>query len=93
MVPTYFDRKLKKFPSMKEPISHIYQTNYYSYALKISTYAWMMEQFGFKIRNLGLRQMVELINKEFIELPYAITYRKEEILLLVKDFFKNSCVE
>lgn len=93
MVPAYFDRKLKKFPSMKEPISHIYQTNYYSYALKISTYAWMMERFGFKIRNLGLRQMVELLNKEFIELPYEIQYRKKEILLLVKDFFKNNCIE
>lgn len=92
MVPEYFDRKNKKFPSMKEPISHVYQTNYYSYALKISTYAFMMEQFGFKIRNLGLRQMVELLNKEFIELPYSIKYRKKEILLLIEDFFKNSCI-
>lgn len=90
MVPAYFDFTLKKFPSMKEPISHIYQTNYYSYVLKISMYAWMCEQFGFTIRNLGLRQMVELFNKEFIELPYPIKYRKKEILLLLEDYIKKS---
>lgn len=90
MVPTFFDHSKKKFPTMLEPISHLYQTNYYSYTLKISMYAWMAEQFGFTIRNLGLRQMVELINKEFIELPYAIKYRKIEINLLIDDFMKKN---
>lgn len=89
MVPAFFDYHKKKFPTMKEPISHVYQTNYYSYALKISMYAWMLEQVGFTVRNLGLRQMVELYNKEFIELPYPIKYKKPEINLLVEDFSKN----
>ncbi len=84
--PKFFDRILKKYPSMKEPISHIYQTNFYSYNMKISMYAWMLEQFGFIVRHLGLRHMVKLYNGEIYEVPYPMEYKKLEIELIIKDY-------
>jgi hypothetical protein len=35
------------------PLSHVHDTNFWMYALKISTYAWMLEQAGFEPTELG----------------------------------------
>lgn len=64
-----------KGQKMLYPISHIDDCNYNQYALKISAYAWMLEDFGFQVRNLGFHHY---------NLLYKTPYLKAEIESLLK---------
>lgn len=81
----YFDR-LKGYKTLKYPVSHIHHTKFNIFILKISTYAWMLEQAGFIIRSLFLRQCLELLDKSFIEIEHALPYKKDEIDSIVNTF-------
>jgi ATP-dependent exoDNAse (exonuclease V) beta subunit len=42
-----------KYQSMLSPLDHLDNCNYNHYQLQLSLYAWMLEQYGFKCRNLS----------------------------------------
>lgn len=69
---------------MNYPYDHLYDYNFWKYSLKISTYAFMLEQLGFTIRNLALTHVkVEEPSKgEFNILSqkrYPINYKRFEV--------------
>jgi len=55
---------------MKSPLSHLQDCNYVHYNLQISYYAWMMEQFGYTVRNLSFHHYNQM---------YKLNYLKDEI--------------
>lgn len=69
-------RQSYKDQRMLNPLSFLPDCNYYHYTLQLSLYAWMLEQFGYRIRGL------KLISKRFMddeEIPqkYRIPYMSE----------------
>jgi hypothetical protein len=69
------------FGKMLSPLDHLDCCNYNHYRLQISTYAWMLEQEGFTVRNTGFTHL----NK-----PYVFPYMKKEVELMlgITDFDK-----
>lgn len=68
------------FSKMKNPLSHLDDCNYNHYRLQISMYGWMLESFGFTVRNTRFTH----INK-----PYIFNYMKKEIELILFDINNN----
>lgn len=66
---SYYSRG-KGYSMMKAPLDHLMDCNYTHYCLQISIYAWMLEQFGFNVRNLSFHHF----NKE-----YTVPYMKDSI--------------
>ena len=79
------------YQKLKFPFDHIYETNYWKYVMKMSTYAKMLERQGFVVRNISLTKVtisddLELLNEERFILPYKsfeadliLNMRKEKI--------------
>lgn len=91
--PKYWSYKDKDKMHMKHPVSHLYQTNYFEYNLKISMYAWMLEQFGFKLRYLLMSHMKPTLNGEFARHTYTIKYMKPEIELMIQYYAKQKNID
>lgn len=62
------------FGKMLDPLSHLDDCNYNHYRLQISTYAWLLEQENYVIRNTGFTHL----NKKYI-----FPYMKEEVELML----------
>lgn len=62
------------FGKMLSPLNHLDCCNYNHYRLQISTYAWMLEQDGYAVRNLRFTHL----NK-----PYIFEYMKDEVELML----------
>jgi hypothetical protein len=77
---SWYHRSTKEFEMMKRPLSHLMDCNYIHYNLQLSIYAWMLEQWGFKINDI---QFTHHWKDEFWDLyrvqPYPLEYRKKEI--------------
>ena len=76
-VPLYY----KNTPKMYYPLNSIVATNYNEYSLKISLYAYMLEQYGFTPRNLGFTHVK--LNESFSilrERVYRTKYHKDLII-------------
>lgn len=67
-----------------DPVQHIPDANYYVYSLQLSLYAWMLEQFGYKIGKLQIghrnRETGELIEM------YPVSYLKKDIELILMHY-------
>jgi len=61
---------------MKSPIGHLMDCNYIHYELQMSMYAWMLEQFGFTVRNIAFHHLGERQDLE---------YRKFEVQRILID--------
>lgn len=76
-----FKHPKKGYERYKAPLRHLYYTNHNTYMIKIGMYAWMMEQFGFKVRNLYFTSVD--IDPETLEVissfRYQLPYKKWEI--------------
>lgn len=53
---SYYDRKTKKYSTLKYPLNNIQDTNFWHYTLQLSTYAWMIQKYDprFEIKALLL---------------------------------------
>lgn len=75
-----------KYQNMYAPIEHIEDCNYWHYALQLSIYAWMLEQFGYELLPDGLEiyhYNLEAVGKDFRiidEHTYPVPYLKKEII-------------
>lgn len=71
------NKQIKKsnfFGKMLDPLSHLDCCNYNHYRLQISTYAWILEQAGYVVRNTAFTHL----NK-----PYVFEYMKKEVQLML----------
>lgn len=67
---------------MKKPLDHVHDTNYWRYALKISTYAWMLEDAGFEIVQLGFTHVGG--GADGGDYLYKIPYLRDEVLKVLQ---------
>lgn len=65
---------------MKYPIEHLDDCNFIHYSLQLSAYAWMMEQFGFTVRNICFNHM-DHNGKNTL---YNVAYLKKEVEAMLK---------
>lgn len=87
--PSFFHPQ-KGYAKMYYPFDHIFDTNFWRYALKISTYAYMLELEGFTVRNLAITHTVvneDLSIKE--QTRYKIPYKAFEAKIAL-DLYKKS---
>lgn len=96
---SYYNRKEKEYAVLKSPLEHIMDCNFYHYILQLSTYAWMLEQFGYKIKDLYIdfisseKLTEEYITEkakepnikpdDFIETVYPVPYLKTDVLKML----------
>jgi ATP-dependent exoDNAse (exonuclease V) beta subunit len=71
------------FSYLKAPLDHIYDSNYWLYALKISTYGFMLEAAGFDIGGLGFTH-TKADNKLY-KVPYLHEDVKKVLELSLKE--------
>lgn len=74
----------KGFATLGFPFDHIYETNYWKYTMKISTYAYFMELLGFTPRNLAFTN-IEINDDLSIKSQkrYRIPYKKQEVQMIL----------
>lgn len=83
--PTFFNRKIGGYQKMIYPFDHMYETNHWKYACKISTYAKMLEMEGFVVRNLAFTHVVIDSNLEILkQTRYKLPYKSFEAELALK---------
>jgi len=74
------NKKIKKsnyFQKMLPPLSHLDDCHYNHYRMQISTYAWMLEQFGFIIKGTAFTHFNNM---------YDFEYRKTDVQKVVDKF-------
>ncbi len=83
--------KLKNpWEKMSYPLHKLDNTNFNHYNVQISLYAWMLEQFGYKPRNLSITHI--LFNEADIpigKIPYPMKYLKKEVEELLQHYVIN----
>ena len=72
-------RKSNKFQKLKSPVDRLDDVNYNHYRLQVSLYAWMLEQFGFKVRNTAFTHF----NKQ-----YKFRYMRKDIVNIL-NYYKD----
>ncbi len=40
-----------------KPLQHLQNANYWKFSLQLSTYAWMLQECGYKVRNLYMHHI------------------------------------
>lgn len=67
-----------KYQKLKAPVDHLEDTHYNHYALQLSLYAWMLEQFDYEVIHLEVEHFDlqpvgpnwKIVNNRVFELPY-----------------------
>lgn len=88
---SYFNKITKKHQMMQYPLSHIQDSNYWHYALQLSTYGWMIKQLypDAKIKDMRLIHIDR--NTEKILQEYEVPYLEKEVVSMLKDYkIKNT---
>lgn len=69
-----------KFGKMLHCLSHLDDTNFNHYNIQLSLYAWMLEQYGYKPRNIGITHILfHNDNTPSHHVYYPMKYLKKEI--------------
>ncbi len=68
-----------RWQNLLPPLDHIPDSKFHKYELQVSFYAWMLEQFGFVVRNTAFHHF---------NLKYDTEYKDEEIETIV-EFLRN----
>lgn len=82
--PDFFNPKsgYKKFLG---EIRNYNDCNMNEYSFKMSTYGYMLEEFGFKVKAMAIQKVEVSENEDIVNLiTIPVTYRKQEITSLVK---------
>ena len=54
---SYFNPRTKTHEMMKAPLNHLMNSNYWGYALQLSTYAYFLERYNYVIKDLELNHV------------------------------------
>lgn len=73
--------------SFQYPIAHVEQSKFNIYALQLSLYAYMMEEWGYELANNGLEIVHIRPNKSPILIK--IPYMKREIKMMLQHHYEN----
>ncbi len=76
-----FYTKRYGYAFMNKPLDHVFDSNYWRYALKISLYAWMLEQAGFEVAQIGFTHVQG--GESGADFLYRVPFMKEEVLSLL----------
>lgn len=76
---------------MKYPLNHLDDCNYNHYCIQVSTYAWMLEQYGYTPNNLKFTHVKLAEDGETIleATEYHTNYMKKEVVNMLNFFDKN----
>lgn len=75
--------KRKHEVKMLSPLSHLGDCNGNHYSIQLSLYAWMLEQFGYKCKELILHHVVFENDEPCNIVNYPIPYLKKEVVNLL----------
>ena len=84
---SHFNTVTKKHKMMKYPLNNLMDSNYWHYAMQLSTYAWMIQQIDnrFNIKTLNLIHY-DHNNKRTI---YPVPYLKKEVEAMLKEYKRS----
>lgn len=84
---SFYDKNKKKNISMKFPLNHLDDCNYYHYTLQLSLYAYLIQQINpdFVIKNLTLNH---IDHNDKVTL-YDLEYLKEDVEKMLKHYKKQ----
>jgi hypothetical protein len=51
---SFYNPRTKTYEMMTSPLNHLMNSNYWGYALQLSTYGYFMERYGYTVRKLQL---------------------------------------
>ncbi len=71
------------FSYLKAPLNHIFDSNYWLYALKISTYGFMLDSAGFDIGGLGFTAT------KFDNKLYKVPYLYDDVKKVLEESLKS----
>lgn len=74
---SYFDRKNKKSVTLKYPLNHIQDSNFWHYTLQLSTYAWMIQKHNPKF-NIKLLMLIHYDHNGGVT-NYECEYLKNDV--------------
>lgn len=84
--------KTKSEKKMFAPLSHLGDCNFNHYSIQLSTYAYLLEQVGYRLRPNGLTINHILFDNEdnpVDVVDYPVPYLKKEVKALLTHFKKN----
>ena len=74
----------KGYETLKYPFDHIVATNFWKYTMKLSTYARMLEELGFVVRNIALTHVEINEDLEILkEQRFMVPYKRQEAKLII----------
>lgn len=75
---------------MLYPLNHLDDCNFNHYNIQLSLYGWMLEQFGYKVRNLSITHVLFDENNEAkLWKVYPMKYLKTEVENLLEHYVAN----
>lgn len=85
---SYYDKNTKSRQMMKYPLSNIQNTNYWSYVLQLSTYAYLLEKIkpSLKIKHLYINHFDHDGNETEYECPYL----KDDVIKMLLHYRKEN---
>ena len=78
---SFYSRQENKNQMMKAPLDELMDCNYIHYTIQLSTYAYMLSQMGFIIRNIGITHI-----KEDEDKLYTLEYKHREVKAMLEHF-------
>ena len=89
---SYYDKFKKKHQMMKFPLSNLMDTNYWHYAMQLSTYMYLLQVIKPDLKCKGL--MIIHIDKETgKETKYPVEYLKSDVERMLKHFKKQQKIK
>jgi hypothetical protein len=90
---SYQNPRTKKYKMMQKPLGTVMDCNHGHYSLQLSLYAWMLEQFGFKVRNINFQHWNNVGTKEEphyeFNRDFPISYLGKEIKKMLDHYHRT----
>ena len=84
---SYYDNRRKKYETMKYPLTHLHDTNFWHYTLQLSIYAWMIEKNNPDLKLDGL--FILHHDHDDVKTVYECEYLKTDVENLLKFYKKD----
>lgn len=82
---SYQNKATGEFSKMLAPVNDLQDCNRIHYSLQISLYAYLLECFGYVVRNLKFTHLILDENKEIVkENPYFVNYLRDSVIAILK---------
>lgn len=89
---SYYDRFKKKHQMMKFPLSNLMDTNYWHYAMQLSTYMYLLQKIKPELNCKGL-MLIHIDKETRKETKYPVEYLKDDVERMLKHFKKQQKIK